>query len=344
MAFDFKKGFNKFADMNNSFNKGLNNVIGKDVFGEMKKIEDERVFAPFSSFPPYQEPKPADWTALSGQDITFTIEGVSIPVSANLDVCMKYKPLIIDEVKYYKEQFKYRFSQCATDYDSFVHYFKDMYLEGMNAICSKTYSIFLPLGIFDSTAEKFEEAHINRFHKAYDAFKQISGIELARNANAANAGNVVGNSVRVQGGGFGLKGAAKGILQAEAINAAISGVGKFVEHQKKMSQEEKAAVWQNVNADALFAAVHNDYYNVFYSLVQSLSDRNMIGNATTLVADDVDAMYKNLQNPMFPQDKFIPAVADLISKMPFQIPLYNMLEQKLGATEEVKAIREYFLG
>lgn len=42
MAFDFKKGFNKFADMNNSINRGVNNMIGKNVFGKLKKIEDER--------------------------------------------------------------------------------------------------------------------------------------------------------------------------------------------------------------------------------------------------------------------------------------------------------------
>lgn len=44
MAGLFEKGFNKFADMGNSLNKGINNAIGKDVFGEIKKLKPLRNF------------------------------------------------------------------------------------------------------------------------------------------------------------------------------------------------------------------------------------------------------------------------------------------------------------
>lgn len=55
-------------------------------------------------------------------------------------------------------------------------------------------------------------------------------------------------------------------------------------------------------------------------------------------------MLNNLQNPMFPQDKFLPAILGMIQQSPFEIKLYDVLEQKVGTTDEVVAIRKYFLG
>lgn len=52
MASLFEKGFNKFADMGNALNKEANKLVGKEVFGEIKKIEEPKVFPPFESFPP----------------------------------------------------------------------------------------------------------------------------------------------------------------------------------------------------------------------------------------------------------------------------------------------------
>lgn len=37
MALDFKKGFNKFVDINNSLNHATNKAIGKDIFKDAKK-------------------------------------------------------------------------------------------------------------------------------------------------------------------------------------------------------------------------------------------------------------------------------------------------------------------
>ena len=52
MASLFEKGFNKFADMGNALNKEANKLVGKEVFGEIKKIEEPKVFPPFESYPP----------------------------------------------------------------------------------------------------------------------------------------------------------------------------------------------------------------------------------------------------------------------------------------------------
>lgn len=67
MASLFEKGFNKFADMGNALNKEANKLVGKEVFGEIKKIEEPKVFPPFESYPPYTVEEPEQWTALTGK-------------------------------------------------------------------------------------------------------------------------------------------------------------------------------------------------------------------------------------------------------------------------------------
>ena len=58
MASLFEKGFNKFADIGNALNKGANKIVGKEVFGEIRKFEEPREFKPYDSFPAYSVPEP----------------------------------------------------------------------------------------------------------------------------------------------------------------------------------------------------------------------------------------------------------------------------------------------
>ena len=50
MAGLFEKGFNVFADVENTLIKGINNVAGKEVVKEVKKFEAPKEFPPYDSF------------------------------------------------------------------------------------------------------------------------------------------------------------------------------------------------------------------------------------------------------------------------------------------------------
>ena len=96
MASPFEKAFNKFAKAGTSLNRGVNKVIGKDVFKDIKPIEQQQELPPFSSFPPYNEPAPAQWTPIQGRNRSFPLGELSIPVSEKLDTCMQYYPLFVE--------------------------------------------------------------------------------------------------------------------------------------------------------------------------------------------------------------------------------------------------------
>ena len=109
----FEKGFNKAAKQATALNKGINKVIGKDVFGEVRQIEPEREYEPYESFPPYEESEPDFWSQKKGEERSFSFCGGTIIVPRILDECMQYIPDFESSAKYYTELFKYKHNVCV---------------------------------------------------------------------------------------------------------------------------------------------------------------------------------------------------------------------------------------
>lgn len=342
MAGLFEKGFNKFADMGNTLNKGINNAVGKEIFGEIKKFEAPKEFPSYDSFSAYSVPEPEQWKSLTGSAKEFTLDGNVISVSANLDTCMQYTDLFKQAAKYYADRFEFRYHQCVTDYDTLLNYFDNMYFEGLNAMVDRAYSLLLPFGVFNVNKQQFTTYQFDTYNRAIQSYMTMLSVKEIKNQAANNIGNTVGNSIHMQGGGFGFKGAMKGVAQAEAFNIGMGFVGKYVANQMKMSEEEKAEAFSNFKADIFFKEVYSDYVNTFFTMIQTLSENGVLDGIFTKTGDDFNTMINNLKNPMFPKDKVASALASLISSYPFSTACYEVVKQRYGETDEVKQIIEYF--
>lgn len=344
MAFDFTKAFNSFAETGTALNRGVNKMIGKDIFKDIKPIEESREFPPYGSFPEYDIPEPEQWFSKVGSDKSFKLSGSVITVPKNLDSCIQYRNEFKTAAKYYAERFAFKYQNCVQDFDTLIHYFSDMYFEGLKPMLERAYSLLLPFGVFSASYESFYSRQIETYQRAISSYEKMSGVELSKNQTAEQAGNMVGGAVRLRGGGFGLKGAAKGIAKAEAINFGMSALGKFVAQQSKMTQEEKATVFASFKQDVFFQEVYSDYYNTFFTMVQTLADNNELNGVRTIPDAEYNTMIQNLQNPMFPQDKMVSALVKLISIYPFAPVTFELLQHKFGHTEEVEQITNYFIG
>lgn len=342
MAGLFEKGFNKFADMGNSLNKVINNVVGKEVFGEIKKFEAPKEFPPYDSFPAYSVPEPEQWKPLTGSAKEFTLDGNVISVSANLDTCMQYADLFKEASKYYADRFEFRYNQCVTDYDTLLNYFENMYFEGLNAMVNRAYGLLLPFGVFNVNLQQFATYQIDTYNRAAKSYMTMLSIKENKNQAANNLGNTVGNSIQMQGGGFGFKGAMKGMAQAEAFNIGMGFLGKYIANQTKMSDQEKAEIFSKFRADIFFKEVYSDYVNTFFTTIQILAENGVLDGISTRTGDEFNTLITNLKNPMFPQDKVSSSLAGLISSYPFSPACYEVVKQKYGETDEVKQIIQYF--
>lgn len=342
MGLDFKNIFNKQAEIATSLNRGINKVIGKDVFQDVRPIEEPKVFEPYESYPEYTSPEPEQWSQISGESKEFKLEGNNIFVSKELDICFKYRPFFKQAAEYYTERFKFKYRNCVKDFDSFAYYFKDMYSEGLVPMANRAYSLLLPFGVFTADIDSFLSKHLDRYNRAYTSYEIMTGIEEAKNQAAEATGNQIGSAIQMQGGGFGFKGAMKGVAQAEAFNLGMGLFGKFVAHQSKMTQEEKSKVFAAFKTDLFFEEVYDDYHNMFLSFVQILIDNGIIKNVKTTVGENAEKTYNNIKNPMFPQDKVVPTLTQLISSNPFVYKYFVVLREKLGDTDEVRQIVDYF--
>lgn len=211
-------------------------------------------------------------------------------------------------------------------------------------MAGRAYSLLLPFGVFTSDIETFTGNHCDNYNQAAISYATLAGIEATKNQNAKNLGNAVGSSVQMTGGGFGFKGAMKGAAQAEAFNIGMGLVGKLAEINTRMSQEEKAEVFSKFKPDVFIQEVYNDYFNTFYTLINTLKSSGIITGVETKPDKEFETMILNLQNPMFPEDKFTPALVSLIQKFPFEKSCYELAKSKFGETDEIKAVSSYFLG
>ena len=148
----------------------------------------------------------------------------------------------------------------------------------------------------------------------------------------------------MQGGGFGFKGAMKGVAQAEAFNLGMGLLGKYVSNQMKMTPEQKAAAFGAFKADVFFEEVYSDYYNSFLTLIHVLSQKGLIKGVKVVTDDTATTMINNLKNPMFPKERIPQSLATMISTYPFEKACFSLAEELLGNSSECVALREYFLG
>lgn len=343
MAFDLKNLYNKaVAEPATKLNRSVNKVLGKEIFEDVKPMEGPKEFPPLSSYPTYEEPEPTQWGLLTGKEKSFTFAGNTIRVSQNLDLCIQYIPLFRESATYYSKRFAFRYEQCVTDLDSLLYYFRDIYAEGLRPMIDRAASLLLPFEIFSVNADSFFDYHYDTYNRAIRTYITMAGIHEARNQQAENLGDQIGGSFRMQGGGFGFKGAMKGMAQAELFNLGMSAMGKYIANQTKMSDSEKATVFAQLNKEIFFEEVYSDYLNTFLSLIHILSQNGVLGDVSTTTNEQYDIMINNLKNPMFPQEKVAPLLAQLIEKYPFAQGSYNVINEKYGATDEIKQIAEYF--
>ena len=270
------------------------------------------------------------------------MDGNIINVSQELDTCFQYKDLFKQSAQYYANRFEFRYHQCVKDYDTLLHYFEDMYMEGLAPMLERAYSLFLVFGVFNVDKQTFYNYQLDTYNRAVTSYSTMLGITLEKKQSADSFGNKLGNSVRLQGGGFGLKGAAKGIAKAETFNFGMSALGKFVSHQLQMSDEEKAQIFSKFKEDVFFKEVYNDYLCTFFSMIQFLADNGILKQIYTKTGNEYNTMINNLKNPMFPKDKVGQLLADMISKYPFAQAEYELLINVYGENDETREIINYF--
>lgn len=162
--------------------------------------------------------------------------------------------------------------------------------------------------------------------------------------NQRSVAGVMSHVPTMVGGGFGFKGALKGIAMATTFNAVTQGISNAaIKNAQNISPPQQAELYGRIKADILLKRVFLDYWNVYISLVCTLKNS---GSDIWWQTRDADQQYKNifqnLSNPNFPQDKVLDTLIKLIVTNPYSPEYYEFAISRFGQSEDITKIKEYF--
>jgi len=256
-----------------------------------------------------QSEPPELWKPVQGIARTFPLNHGTLEVPGNMDIFNTYR------LRFWDLAFKYA-GNFEKEYYSKVHGFE-------------TFMVFFP----------------KNFHLALDEYETMwNSVALTMEANQQRTASVMSFVPNLVGGGFGLKGALKGIAGATAFNLVRDGVeSSAMKNALNVKPAQQQELYGRINPKLLIENVFADYWRVFLSLVVTLNQNERdIWWPSEAITQQAGNIFQNLSNPNFPQEKVLGAMIGLLEINPYNAEYYKFIIARFGETAEVAAIKNYF--
>lgn len=283
--------------------------------------------------------------AKGGITKNFPLFGRTLEITPDKDALNSYRLEFRELASACSDAAKTEYIRNVRDLTSFLQIFPNIYERYLGLVADKAMDIFISVGMWDIEKDKFIELHSKTYHLAIDLYSNmLKSIENTVNNNQNAVSSVIGLVPHLTGGGFGLKGAAKGVASATAFNFARDAIASnVISGASNISQAQQIELFKRIDIDGLFEIVFNDYWMVFCSMVCVL---NKNGHTIWLPSPKEDQRCKNIlaniSNPNFPQDKIVDAIIDMMKTNPYNTDFIKFLISRYGETKEISDIRKYF--
>lgn len=270
-----------------------------------------------------------------GSDTTFTLNGKQIVIPANLDTFNHYRSSYRRLAKVCADKSVERYIATINDYDSFMEMFLKVYDEYLQIPVQNAVDILISSGVYTYTTDSFKAEHIDSFHLAVDDYTTMEKSEELTKDNNYKLNNSFANALnKFAGSKFNHQ------FTQDILKGTLDGL---VEENKEITAEQKAELFHRIKPENLFNRVFADYCNVFMTLANILRKNGKdIWYLEEQDTSKLDAVFENLSNPNFPEDKIAEVLFELILTNPYKAEYYEFMKEKYGDTEEVNLISEYF--
>ena len=266
------------------------------------------------------------WNCVVGESRTFILDGLTLEISKDMDIFNKYRlkfrALASDCANCFREEY----NRKIIDYITFINFFPKIYDYYLNIVCEKAMETIISEGIWSINKDDFIAQCYNNFHLSYDEYNAtLQSEKLTVQKNSQSISNAMGFVPHLSGGGFGLKGAAKGIAMASAFNiardAVESGMTKATTTITPAQQQE---LFGRINSEALFELVFTDLWRTFLCLIDVLNSAKKgiwcPTNEDTKIANNI---FNNMSSPCFPKDKVTEVMIEIFKTNPYNIEYYK---------------------
>jgi uncharacterized membrane protein (DUF106 family) len=202
--------------------------------------------------------------------------------------------------------------------------------------------ILIKHGIYDIDNQTFINKYYINYHTWDNDFNEINDkyVELVLSDKELDEYRVARRQSRgrVIGGGFGISGAAKGMVQAGAINMAagaahmiFNGVGKLVTSAAIGIQ--KNSIFKDPNTKrSLENGIYTAVFNVHYALVDVLLE-NKVVNISGISENSISKCHSilaNLNTKQFESEVIKKLIVDGLLLNPYNEEVYKMAIEKIG--------------
>ena len=306
-------------------------------------IEASLESAKANSQTPTAEQEP--WEPIKGVTKTFPLLGETLEVPEKLDIFNAYRLKFRELAFKYADNAEKEYKSRVRDFITFIEFFPNIYIRNLEPLIRKAVDILVTEEVWTVTFDSLKEQHLTDFHLAFEVYETtLESVALTLEANQQATAGLMSFIPNMVGGGFGLKGALKGMATAAAFNAVRDGIeNSAVKNAANLKPAQQTELYGRIKTDIVMEQIFTDYWRVFLSLVWTL---NQNGHDIWWQTDDVDKqaknIFQNLSNPNFPQTKVLSTLTSLIELNPYSPEYYDFIISRFGESEEVTAVKEYF--
>ena len=211
----------------------------------------------------------------------------------------------------------------------------------------------LQKGVFDLDGEVYLKEHFDLapwergFKAASNAYKCVVNAEKQREKERAEQTDELGSSWA--GGGFGLKGAIKGAVEAEALNLASAAIsGTFNAIGRKMSKKENEKKFKDIferRKDEIVNGVFEAIANGADALVACCNEHGIRIEGAVMVEEAVKAerMCKNLKAGKIPTNMVADVKLSILNANPYSQEFYDYVYMTDGdPSGELEKVGTFF--
>lgn len=285
------------------------------------------------------------WDPVKGKQRSFSFMGMSLEVSDVLDEYNTYRLNFRDYTIECLNTAKSEYYKRVNNLETFIEFFPRVYEDNLNKIIRKAVDALIAEEIWTVTYISFQSQHKANFHAARDVVNaMLESIQLTVDKNARTTSGMMSLIPNLRGGGFGFKGAMKGIAQATAFNVVRDGIeASAVKSASRVNAAQRNELYNRIDTDMLFQRVYNDYAGVFKLFIQTMEQ-----NGHTIWKYDVtentkmNSIFQNVKNPNFPKEKIPEILLKIMDVNPYKPELYKYMNDQFDNTDEISEIQKYF--
>lgn len=294
---------------------------------------------------PTQEITSDTWGEIVGTARKFPLCDKELEVSENMDIFNSYRLKFRELASICADNARKEYDKKVQNLLTYLEFFPKIYNSHLGILIKKALDIFISEGIWTVTEDSFTQKHLADFHLAIDTFSvTLESIELTSQANRRRMANIMSFIPNLSGGGFGLKGAVKGIAAATAFNIVRDGAeAELINIASNINQAQQYELYCRIVPDNLFELVFTDYWRVFLSLVYLLNQNGKsIWWPTIEATQQANNIFQNMSNPKFPQNKLLDVFLDILKVNPYNAEYHKFMISQFGENEETSTIKNYF--